>query len=163
MAYELALVVHIVATIVGYGSTALDTVHAARTNRFQGLEAYAVARATYSASVKVAQPFLYLLVIAGVVAVLTHPGDLTFAAPWISAAFAVYLASIGLLHGVVNRARREALVLSGSLAGEHRDAGPQSVSDLSRLGRRMVLGGIAVDLLAVIGVGLMVWQPGGNG
>jgi hypothetical protein len=157
--FRLLLLVHVASAIVGFGALVGQSVAVARLRRFDGVEAYAVARANY-AQVRVGEKFLYLLAVAGVAAVATSDGRIGFDEAWLMIAGGVYLATLAVLHGVIAPARRQLLVVLGGLAGEPVSGeAPQRV-DLGPLGRRLSLGGALVDLLLVAALVLMIWQPG---
>ena len=157
---NLWLFLHIGCVIVGYGGVAMDLLYSNQIRRFAGPEAHAVASANWAVSHKVAEWFLYGVPIFGILLALDM--DISFGSPWLSASFLVYLLSLGVLHGLVNPARRQALVLLGELAGQPTGDGRAQAAELSRLGRMMSLGQSVFSLLGVIALALMVWQPGGN-
>ena len=161
--YRLLLLAHVASVIVGYGAVVFDSILGARATRMSGAEAHAVAQAGYRASVHVAQRALYLVPLAGIGVVLTHPNpEVDFSSPWVSAAFVVYVASLGVLHGLVTPARRKALVLLGELAGrpDSDNRRPPEQAQVESLGRRMQLGEALFHLLTVAALVLMIWQPG---
>lgn len=156
--YEAWLFLHIACVIIGYGGVALDLIYTNQIRRFAGPEAHAVAAANWAASHKFAEWFLYGVPVFGILVALD--ADISLGAPWLSASFLFYLLSLGVLHGLVNPARRQALVLLGELAG--RGGSSAQGTELARLGRMMSLGQTLFSLLGVIALALMIWQPGGN-
>jgi len=154
--YEAWLFLHVACVIIGYGGLALDLLYTNQLRRFSGAEAQAVARANWSASHKFAEWFLYGVPVFGILVALD--ADISLGDPWLSASFLVYLLSLGVLHGLVNPARRQALVLLGELAGGR---GRQAqAAELARLGRMMSLGQTLFSLFGLIALALMIWQPG---
>lgn len=162
--FDLLLILHIVCVIVGYGAVAYDSLGAGQARRFAGAEAYAVAQAGYTTSAKAAQRFLYGVPVFGIAAVAASNGRFSFADLWVSLAFAVYVASLGALHGIVLPAQRRVLVLQGELAGRERRSSPTSGPDsesaiLAMLERRQALGRTLFHLLTVAALALMVFKP----
>lgn len=154
--YEAWLFLHVACVIVGYGGVALDLLYTNEMRRFSGPEAHAVARANWAASHKFAEWFLYGVPLFGILVALD--ADISLGDPWLSASFLVYLLSLGVLHGLVNPARRQALVLLGELAGGR---GRQAqAAELARLGRMMSLGQTLFSVFGLVALALMVWQPG---
>ncbi len=158
--FRLLVLVHVASAVVGFGALALQSLAVARLRRFDGAEAYAVARANY-AQVRVGEKFLYVLAVAGVAAVAASDGRVGFDEPWLGIAGGVYLAALAVLHGWIAPARRQLLVVLGGLAGEPVSGDAPHRVDLGPLGRRLSLGGAVLDLLLVAALVLMIWQPGG--
>jgi hypothetical protein len=159
--YEAWLFLHILCVILGYGAVALDLLYTNQIRRFSGAEAHAVAAANWAVSHKFAEWALYGVPVFGLLIALD--ADISLGSPWLSASFLVYLLSLALLHGLVNPARRQALVLLGELAGVRPGSGrPAQATELGRLGRMMSLGQTLFSLLGAIALALMIWQPGGN-
>lgn len=161
--YKLVVVLHILCAIVGFGAIALDSLYAAQTRRFRGPEAHAVAQAHYAATAKVSEPFLYALPVLGILAVLlsSSGAKISMGDSWVSMSFLVYIATLGVLHGMVRPARRKALVLLGELAGAQNSGGaqPSQTATLAKLGQKLSLGSALINLLLVIAVILMVFKP----
>ena len=162
LGFKLALWVHVLSAVAGYGSLVLEGVYVSQTRRARGSEAHAVAQAHYAASGKVAEGFLYIVPIFGILAVLLSDGRFSFAQGWISASFVVYLATLGVLHGVTKPARKASLVLFGELAGvAGRETDVTNIrSQLTRLGKRQALGAMVFNLLTALALFVMVFQPG---
>jgi len=159
--YRVFVFGHIACAIVGFGALALEAVVTGRLDRFDGPDAYAVARASYTSIVKIAEKFLYGLPLFGIGAVAASEGRISFADPWISASFLVYFVAIGVLHGVLNPARRRMLVLLGGLAGATATGSTvEPPNELLGLGRRLRLGNALLNLTLAVALVLMIWQPG---
>jgi hypothetical protein len=157
---RLFLAAHVACAVVGFGGLALHSLTVARLGRFDGAEAYAVARADYSRA-RLAEKFLYVLPVAGIGAVWASDGRIGFGEAWLGIAAGVYVVALAVLHGVLGPARRRLLVLLGGLAGEPVSTeGPRRV-ELGAVGRRLSLGSAVLDLLFVVALVLMIWQPGG--
>jgi hypothetical protein len=160
LGFRLFLIAHLASVIVGYGAVVFDTLLARRAARFSGPEALAVAQAGYAASVHGAQLALYLVLPTGIGAVLTHPDAVDLATPWVSAAFVVFFAGLGALHGIVGPARRRAMLALGELAGRG-DDGAEAGRALAESGRRLQAGHALFHVLGAVALWLMVFQPGG--
>ena len=81
---------------------------------------------------------------------------------WVSAAFAIYLVDIGVLHGWIRRhQRRYAAVISEvETANLSTGVGPPDLTELEGLERRLALGWGVFNVLVVGAVYLMVFKPG---
>jgi hypothetical protein len=158
--YNVSVLLHLICVIVGYGALGIDWLSGTQSQRFQGGEAYAVAQARYTTTVKVATRFLYGVPVFGLLAVALSQGDISMGEAWISAALGVWLVSVGVLHGMVIPARRQMLVLLGELAGRPDDAMSRLTTRLSTAGQKAALGQSLISLLTVAALVLMIWKPG---
>lgn len=158
--YRVLVFGHVACAIVGFGALALEAVVTGRLDRFDQADAYAVARASYTSIVKVAEKFLYALPVFGIGAVLASDGQISFGTLWVSLSFVVFIAALGVLHGILNPARRRMLVLLGGLAGAKvTGAVVEAPSELIGLGRRLRLGNALLNLTLALALVLMIWQP----
>ena len=162
LGYKTAVLLHVLAVVVGFGSLVLDAVYAGQVRRFSGAEAQAVASAHYTATTKFGEGFLYSLPIFGIVAIATSAGAVALHDFWVWASLVVYLATVAALHGLVKPARRRSLVLLGELTGS-RDTGrerPVEMKELARLGQRLSVGSGLINVLLFAALILMVFKPG---
>ncbi len=85
-----------------------------------------------------------------------------FGQTWVSTALALFVVDIGILHAVIKRSQREYVALARSLvSASSLPAGrPPAVDRIEDLERRIALGWGAFNLVAVVVVLLMVFQPG---
>lgn len=154
--YRIVLLAHIAAAIVGFGGLlAAGLVHA------RAFRSPAAAAGTLLAAgrsiVRVANNALYALLLLGVVLVSLSDGAIGFGATWISASFVVWLLVLGALHGLVRPSvagladRADALGPEVALRGDGTADG---------LAKRLALGEALVQVGMVVGLALMLWQPG---
>ena len=160
--YRTVVLLHVLAVIVGYGSVVLDGVYSAQARRFRGAEAQAVASAHYTAATKFGEGFLYAVPVLGGVAVAASGGAQKGSAAWLWAGLAVFVGTIGVLHGLVKPARRRSLVLFGELTGKQQLGSEQGAElrELARLGQRLSVGSGLINLLLVVGLVIMIFKPG---
>jgi hypothetical protein len=85
-----------------------------------------------------------------------------FTQTWVWLAMVLYLAAIGVLHGVIRRSHREYTHLAKQLAEVRTPVvgQPPEVRQIERLEQRIVLGWGAFNVIVVGVLALMVWRPG---
>jgi uncharacterized membrane protein len=85
-----------------------------------------------------------------------------FSQTWVSAALALYLVDVAILHAVIRRSQREYVGLARALATTAAPipGRPPEVDRIEALERRIALGWGGFNVIAVVVVFLMVFQPG---
>ena len=85
-----------------------------------------------------------------------------FSQAWVSAALAVYLVDIAILHGWIRRYQRRYTALARRWKTPRRRPAtrPPELRQLAGLGRRVALGWGVFNVLVVGAVYLMVFKPG---
>ena len=98
----------------------------------------------------------------GIGAVTASHSVVKFSDAWVSAAFAVYLVDIGILHGWIKRHQRRYVALARQVEALPPAPGtrPQEVTELEGLEKRVALGWGVFNVLVVAAVYLMVFKPG---
>ncbi|MFN0092234.1 MAG: hypothetical protein ACKVWR_18500 [Acidimicrobiales bacterium] len=159
-AYRLVLLAHLVCVVVGFGGLIVDGLLHSGLRRRPAAESFAVSQAGYVAAYKIADKFLYGVLIFGAAAIPLSDGQWEFSQTWVSVAFALFVVILGLLHGVLLPARRRVHVMLGELAGA---GGADEVSksrELARLSGRINAAWLAIDVALVAAVADMIWKPG---
>jgi hypothetical protein len=159
--FQSFVLLHIVCAIGGFGalvhrSFVLDLA------RRRGDAAAAGVLAVYGQISQVGEVLVYGVLVFGLAAVAAAPSGISFSKPWVGAATAVYIAMIGVLHGLVRpaerRYRRTMLELAQipAMAPPKR---PPQLAELDRLYRR-IGAGMGIFNVALIGaLYLMVFRP----
>src|SRR5579864_1458717 len=98
--YRIVLALHILAAIVGFGGVLLNGVYAAKARARPGPEGAAIAQANYEVSYGWAQWFIYAVLILGFALVGMSDKLIKFSQTWVWLAVVLYVAIIGILHGV---------------------------------------------------------------
>ena len=155
--YKLVFVLHLMAVIVGFGGIFWNQLYQSRAAARSGGGGVAVSDANYDTSVRGAEWAIYAVPLLGIFLVLLSGDDITFAQPWISISFVLYVAILGLLHGAYwPSIRRQRELLAGSQGGTASQAG-----ELDRLEGRAALVMGVINALVLVSVAIMVWKPGG--
>lgn len=154
--FRFLVFLHIVAVVVGIGAVFLNGMYANISMKRRGAEGAAISEANYDVS-SVAEKFIYAIPVFGVLAVLANDG-IEFSQLWIWLSIVLYVVAVGLSHAVVIPGHRRLNELGRIMASGEGGAGEDA--EMTALGKRMAPAGMALNLLAVVLIGLMVWQPG---
>ena len=165
--YKVVLLLHILTAIVGFGGVFLNALYGRAAERRKGVEGLAIAEANYDVS-HMAGYFIYAVPVFGILLVLMSDEYFKFSEAWISVSFVLYIAGIGLSHGVMRpnvkkmqALMREVVAMGPPAAGSASATGrPSQVDEIERRGRTVGIVGAALNLLLIILLYLMVWQPG---
>jgi uncharacterized membrane protein len=153
-AYRIVLALHILAAIVGFGAVLLNGVYASKAKARPGPEGAAIAQANYEVSFGWAQWFIYAILILGFALVGMSDKAIKFSQTWVWLAVVLYVAIIGIVHGVhrPNVRRLNELMREGN---------PANRAEMERRGRLAEAMGGIMSVLVVVIVFLMVIKPGG--
>ncbi len=163
--YGLLLLLHILSSIVGFGGVFLNGLYAQQSMQRRGLEGVAINQANWVVS-KVAEVFIYLTFVFGVLMVLAAENDsIGFGDTWIWLSMVVYLVGIGISHGLLYPSVRRAHALAEELAKTEgpppgAQGPPPQVVELEALGKKIGTADMALKLALVVILYLMIWKPG---
>jgi len=158
--YHILVVLHLLCVIGGFGALAYNALYMSLAQRRQAGGTGAVIEINALVS-GLAELLIYAALLFGVGAVASSHSTVKFSQAWVSAAFAVYLAAIGVLHGWIKRHQRPYAVLVKRLeSGADPSTQQQDVAELQRLEKRVGFGWGVFNVLVVAAVYLMVFKPG---
>jgi len=161
--YRVWLFLHIFSAIVGFGAVFLNGLYGQQAKRRQGPGGLAIAEATESVG-KVASLFIYAVFVFGILLVL-EADHVSFSDAWLSASMGLYIVALGLSHGLLLPNVRK---MNASMA-ELVDAGPApagaagpppQVAEIERRGKTVGIVSGGLNLMVVVILYLMIWQPG---
>jgi uncharacterized membrane protein len=162
--FKILVLLHILCVIGGFGAVAYNALYMSLAQRRPGGGTGAVIDVNALVS-GFAELLIYAALLFGIGAVAASRSTIKFSDAWVSAAFAVYLVDVGILHGWIKRYQREysAVVnrLESGAAGAEGGSVEVDVAQLKHLERRISLGWGVFNLLVVAAVYLMVFKPGG--
>jgi hypothetical protein len=92
--FDLFLFLHILTAIVGFGSTFVWPMLAAKARQLSPQEGYAINHAGFEAAKVLTSPFIYAVGVTGVLLILVSDGLIEFSDTWISIAFLLYIVAI---------------------------------------------------------------------
>lgn len=158
---DFLILLHVGCAILGFGGVAFNGVYLLHAHHQSPQQRAAIIEANRDVT-RVAEILIYVVFILGLLVVATSKSVWTFKQGWISAAMALYLVDLGILHGFIRRTQKAYNALTEQVNGSAPPAGsaaPAEVTDLNRLEQRLSFGWIAFDMVFLIVVYLMVFKP----
>lgn len=163
-AYQFVLVLHLVAAIIGFGTTFSAGFYGMEAKARKGREGLAIAEASMAVVTKVGEWAIYAVPVLGILLVMLSPeGIYEFSQAWISISFLLYILAIGLVHGMHLPNLRRMTQLMGELASAGPPAAggpPPQVAELETRGKRAAMVGGILNANWVLIVVIMVTKPG---
>ena len=161
-AYNLFLLLHVLAAIVGFGGVLLNGVYAAKSRALPPDQALAVMETNAFVSMKVAEKAIYAVALFGVALVEVSDDVWSWSNRWVWLSLVLYVAAIGVSHGALGPAVKEMLALQREVveAGPPTTAGPPpQVTRMAELGKKLGATSMYLDLSLVAILVLMIWKP----
>lgn len=165
--YDVLLVAHVLAAVVGFGAVAVTAVHAGVAAARPGPSGEAAVRRYFRAGTNWPARAVYAVPVLGAVLIAMGNGSWSLAEPWLSAGLALWVLGAGLCQAVVWPAERrvQAIVTElGAVAPDGRglaSANEELLAERDGLCRRLVLAASLVEAAFVVALALMVAKPGG--
>jgi hypothetical protein len=163
--YRILVMFHLVCVIGGFGALAYNGLFLSLAKR-RGSPGMAAIEINGQVS-GFAELLVYGAFLFGIAAVATSSSKWGFGQAWVSAAFALFIVAVGVLHGMIKPAQRHYHSLSVGLAGAPAVQGgggsgdrSAEVSQLNALEKRISLGWGLFNLIVVVVIYLMVFKPG---
>ena len=145
--YKVFLALHLLSVIVGFGPWFLNGLIPARAASAEAGEAKALSAANLQVST-VSQFAIYGVIVFGAAALgAAHKHTIDFGDPFVYVSIIIWVAIIGVLHGLILPAQRQLAAGTG---------------DRAALTQRQSLGAALLNLLVIVAVVLMVWEPGAH-
>lgn len=162
--YGLLLLLHILAAIVGFGGTLLNGLYAQQAQQRKGREGVAISQANWAVT-KVAEIFIYLVFVFGILLMLVADEPVEWSDAWVSASILIYVVAVAVSHMVMQPSVRKANALAEELAtteGPPPGAGgpPPQVAQLEALGKKIGMTAVYLDLSLLAILYLMIFKPG---
>jgi uncharacterized membrane protein len=159
-AYNVVKVLHILCAIVGFGAVMLNGLYGAQAKKRGGREAVAIGESVYGVSL-IAEYFIYAVFVLGIALVAMGNNLFDFGQTWIWVSMALYVAGLGISHGVLRpRVKRLNALLVEVAAGTGPPTEAQA-AQLEGLGKQLAATEAALNLLLVVILVFMVFKPGG--
>lgn len=162
--FKVLVLLHILCVVGGFGSLAYNGLYVSLAQRRAGGGTSAVLDVNKMVS-GMAELLVYAALLFGIGAVAASRSHITFGDAWVSAALAVFLVDVGILHGWIRpHQRRYADVvarLEKPLAeGEKPEDRVGDVGVLKSLEKRVGVGWGVFNVLVIGALYLMVFHPG---
>jgi uncharacterized membrane protein len=160
--YRILVMLHLLCVIGGFGAVAYNGLYVSLAQRRPGAAGSSAVLEVNTLVSGLAELLIYAALVFGVGAVTASNSQIKFSQGWVSAAFAVYLVDIAILHGWIRRYQRRytAVVRLVEDARPAPGTRPLEVAELEILERRVALGWGVFNLLVVAAIYLMVFKPG---
>jgi hypothetical protein len=162
--YHLLVVAHIVAVVVGFGSSFVYPLLGAQASKIRGKEAAAISDATIFAAERVTTPVIYVAAIFGAIVVAVGPYD--WSDRFVQAAIALVVVAVlfaGFVHvpnlKAMNKLTHELAEMGPPPAGAEMTGPPPQVVEMERRGKAAARNGGILDLFFLALVLLMVFKP----
>ena len=151
--YNVVLVLHILASIIGFGGMFIAGFYGNESRSLPGREGLAVAQTTLKVTGQIPTVAVCAVPILGILLILMSEDAIKFSAMWISLSFLAYIVLMGLATGIqVPTIRRMVAMRAGA-------EGAQS-AEMQAMGKKVAMVGAIVNLLWVVILILMVFKPG---
>ena len=143
--YKILLVLHLLSVVVGFGPWFLNGLLPARALNRDADEAKAISGANLQVST-ISQYAIYGVVVFGIGALgAAHKHTIDFGDTFIWLSLVAWVAIVGVMHGLVLPAQRQLAAGAG---------------DRATLTQRQSLGAALINLLVLVAIVLMVFEPG---
>ncbi len=158
--FKFLLVLHILSAIVGIGGVVLNGLYAAQAQKRQGPPGRAVSEANYAVT-SVAEKVIYLVPVFGILLVLASDGVFGFSTKFVWMSLTLFVIALGIAHSVLIPGHKKinALLLEMEQGPAPVGGPPVQVVQIQELGKRQGAAAMVLDLLLVVILGLMIWQP----
>jgi hypothetical protein len=143
--YKILLTLHLLSVVIGFGPWFLNGLLPARALGRDPGEGKAISGANLQVSTMSQFAIYGVLIFGGAALGAAHKHTIDFGDTFIWLSIILWVAIVGVLHGLVLPAQRELAAGSG---------------DRATLTQRQSLGAAVMNLLIVIALVLMVWEPG---
>lgn len=162
--YDIFLFLHILAAVVGFGAVLLNGLYMTRARALPASEGLAVLEVNTWVSNKVAEWFILATALFGFGLVGLSDKTFAFSEFWVWLSILVYVAALGVSHGMLRPKMRSYLELQRELATtggvDSASGGAPSITErLTAAGNQIGAIGAALDLAFVVILILMVFKP----
>lgn len=162
-AYNIVKVLHILCAIIGFGAVTLNGLYARQIKARGGTDAVAIGEAVYRVSI-VGEYVIYAVFVLGIGVVAMGDNLFDFGQTWVWLSIVLYVAGLGLAHGVLRPRVRRLNVLLGQLAAAPPRRGawpPPQAAVFEALGKQVGATEMVLNLLLVTILVFMIFKPGG--
>lgn len=157
--YRFVLLLHILTVVVAFGSFMASAAYARLARERGGPEGVAINEASAAVTKRVSQGAFWAVPLLGILLVVLSDGAIGFDEAWISLSFLLYIAAAILLAAVVIPTQRRTNQLAAeSVANRSAETGR---GEMVRLDKKLAAFSGVFNLLFLVILALMVFQPGG--
>src|SRR5262249_11978383 len=158
--FKVLLVLHILSAIVGIGGVLLNGLYAAQAQKWQGPPGRAISEANYAVT-SVAEKIIYLVPVFGILLVFASDDFIKFSDTFVWLSLRLFIIALGIPHSVLIPGHRKinGLLLEMEQGPPPVGGPPPQVAQIQALGKRQGGAAMVLDLLLVVILCLMIWQP----
>jgi Predicted integral membrane protein (DUF2269) len=159
--YNVFLLLHILAAIIGFGGILLNGFYGIEAGKRPGPAGRAVSEANLKVS-QIAMYFIYAVPVFGFALSGTSDDTFKMSQTWLWLAFVLWLAIVGVCHAILFKGHKRINVLLAEIETAPRPAGgrpPQAV-EIQAIGKQLASVSVAIDVAVIVVLYLMVWRPG---
>lgn len=161
--FRVLVMLHLLCVIGGFGALAYNGLYLNLAQRRRAGGTGAVLEINRMIS-GLAEILVYAAALFGIAAVAASSKHFKFSDTWVSAALAVYVVDVGILHGWIRPNQRRYAAVVGRLeqplaAGETLESRTGDVAALQSYEKKVSIGWGAFNLLVIGAVYLMVFKP----
>jgi uncharacterized membrane protein len=151
--YDLVLVLHILAVIIGFGGTFISGFYGVEASKRAGREGLAVGETTMEVTRLAPTMAVYTVPVLGILLVVLSDDQWKFSDPWISLSFLLYIVLVVLMVAVQAPNVRKIIAARRAADGE-------MTAEAQALARTSAMVGGVINVLWVVVLILMVFKPG---
>ena len=160
--YNIVKVLHILCAVIGFGGVLLNGLYGAQAKARGGAAAAGIAHANFRVT-QVAEYFIYATLLLGLALVGLGNNLFDFGQTWIWLSIVIFVAALGVSHGLVTPRVKRMNALFDELAAV--PAGgrspPPQAAELDALTRQVAALSVILDVAFVVLLVFMVFKPGG--
>jgi len=158
--FKVLLVLHILSAIVGIGGVTLNGLYAAQAQKRQGPTGRAVSEANLAVT-NVAEKVIYLVPVFGILLVFASNDFVKFSYTFVWLSLVLFVIAIGISHSALIPGHKKinSLLLEMEQGPPPVGGPPPQVAQIEELGKRQGAAALVLDLLLVVILCLMIWQP----
>ena len=160
--YNIVKVLHILCAVIGFGGVLLNGLYGAQANARGGAAAAGIAHANFRVT-QVAEYFIYATLLLGLALVGLGNNLFDFGQTWIWLSIVIFVAALGVSHGLVTPRVKRMNALFDELAAVPAGGGspPPQAAELDALTRQVAALSVILDVAFVVLLVFMVFKPGG--
>lgn len=140
--YNVFLLLHLVAAIVGFGAVVLNGVYDAKAKKLAASEGRAVAETNFAVST-IGEYAIYTVPIWGFAMIGVSDGAIEFGQTWVWLSLLLYAVALGISHAVVRPGAKQL-----------------AAARTEDVEKKVAAAGGVLNLMLVVIVALMIWKPG---
>lgn len=163
--YRLFFLLHLGAVVVGFGTSFVYPLLAAKARRLEPRESYSINHVALQVSHIVTTPFIYAAGAFGLVLIVVSEGVFKFSQTWISIALGLFIVA-ALIAGFLHNPNLKAMdaiqekLANGEIEPPKEGGAPKAVLELQERGSRAGMYGGILHLMWLLLMIDMIWKPG---